>query len=115
MKKALVASLLSIAIATPARATGGMTCETAGPRQVKVALIIGHTVGSPLVSERMLESGKPVEVRSIQWWFDASDLRLLLVDAAATEVTIKAKRNGRNYDGTLSRSGRSRWVRCRES
>ena len=115
MKRAFLLVPLLVAVASPAHATGAMTCQTAGPKPVTVALVIGHTTGSPLVSERMRESGKSVQVRAIQWWFDSSDLRLLLVDAQAAEVTIKAKRNGRNYDGTMVRFGRSRWVRCRES
>jgi hypothetical protein len=115
MKEAIYAVPLALAIASPAQATGGMTCQTAGLKPVKVSLVIGHTAGSPLVSERMLETGKPVPVRSIQWWFDSSELRLLLVDVQAREIRIRTKRSGQNYDGTLVRSGRSRWVRCRES
>ena len=116
MKKACFLLPL-LAMAAPAHATGGMTCRTAGPKPVEVSLVIGHTAGSPLVSGRMVDNGTAIEVRAVQWWLDASELRLLLVDPDATraEVTLKAKKNGRFYDGSLVRGGVSRWVRCRES
>jgi hypothetical protein len=117
MKTSLPFLPLLAAIAAPAQATGGMVCKTAGPKPVQVSLTIGHTVGSPLVSGRLVDRAQSIEVRAVQWWLDASELRLLLVDAQATraEVMLKAKKNGRFYDGTLVRSGRLRWVRCREA
>ena len=117
MTRSLLCLALLLGAAAPAHATGGMTCRTAGPKPVEVSLAIGHTVGSPIVSGRMVDAGTAVEVRAVQWWLDASELRLLLVDADATrpELMLKAKKNGRFYDGTLVRAGRSRWVRCRES
>jgi hypothetical protein len=117
MKKSLIVLPLILAVAVPARATGGMTCKTAGPKPVEAYLVIGHVAGSPLVSGRMTDAGRAVEVRAAQWWFDASELRLRFVDPQATrsELTIEARRNGRYYDGALQRSGVSRWVRCRES
>ena len=117
MKKCFTVLPLLFAAASPAHATGGMTCATAGSNGVHVSLVIGHTAGSPLVSARMDEGGRVVQVRAAQWWLDASELRLLLVDpeAARPELTIKARKNGRYYDGSLIRFGRSRWVRCRES
>ena len=116
MKKSLLFLPVLIAAATPAHATGGMVCKTAGRRPVEVSMVIGHTIGSPLVSARMTEGGRSSDVRAAQWWLDASELRLLLVDPQATrpELTLKAKKNGRFYDGMLVRFGRSRWVRCRE-
>lgn len=117
MKKALPLLPLLLAAASPANATGGMTCRTAGPRPVKISLVIGHAAGSPLVSARMMDGGRVVDVRAPQWWLDRSELRLMLVDPQATrlELTLKARKSGRFYDGTIVRSGRSRWVRCRES
>jgi hypothetical protein len=117
MKKHFFCFALLFAAAAPAHATGGMTCRTAGPKPVEVSLVIGHTVGSPIVSGRMVDAGTAVEVRAVQWWLDSTELRLLLVDSEATrpELMLKAKRNGRFYDGMLVRAGRSRWVRCRES
>jgi hypothetical protein len=31
------------------------------------------------------------------------------------EARLLAKKNGRFYDGSISRGGRTRWVRCREA
>ena len=117
MNKQLLCLPFLLAAAMPAHATSGMVCGTANPNPVEVSLVIGNTVGSPIVSGRLLDAGKSVKVRAVQWWLDASELRLLLVDPDATqhEVLVKAKKNGRFYDGTLVRSGRSRWVRCREA
>jgi hypothetical protein len=116
MKRSVVL-LGPLLAAAPAHATGGMTCKTAGPRPVEVSLVVGHTAGSPLVSGHLADQGRSIEVRAVQWWRDASELRLMLVDpqATRTELTLKAKKNGQFYDGVLVRSGRSRWVRCRES
>jgi hypothetical protein len=117
MKKAFLLLPVLLAAAAPAHATGGMTCRTAGAKPVEVSLVIGHTTGSPLVSGRMMDNGSAIEVRAVQWRLDSSELRLLLVDpqATRTEATLKPKKNGRFYDGSLVRSGRSQWVRCRES
>jgi hypothetical protein len=117
MNKAFLLLPVLLAAAAPAHATSGMTCRTAGAKPVEVTLVIGNTTGSPLVSGRLVDNGSAIEVRAVQWWLDSSELRLLLVDPQATraEVTIKAKKNGRFYDGSLVRAGRSQWVRCRES
>ena len=117
MKKIAYFLALLTGIAAPANATGGMTCRTACSQPIQVSLDIGHTTGSPLVSGRLVDNGSAIEVRAVQWWLDSSELRLLLVDPQATraEVTLRAKKNGRFYDGSLVRSGRSQWVRCRES
>ena len=117
MKKSLTVLPLLLAVPVPAHATGGVTCKTAGQKPIEVSLVIGHAAGSPLVSGRMTDAGRAVEVRAAQWWFDASELRLRFVDPQATrsELTIEARRTGRYYDGALQRSGVSRWVRCRES
>ena len=117
MTKTLLYLPFLLAAGAPAHATSGMVCGTANPNPVEVSIVIGNTTGSPIVSGRLLDSGKSVEVRAVQWWVDASELRLLLVDPEAMreEVLIKAKKNGDFYDGTLVRSGRSRWVRCREA
>lgn len=117
MRKLLLALPFVLLAEARAHATSGMVCSTADPNPVEVSIVIGNTTGSPIVSGRLLDTGKSVEVRAVQWWVDASELRLLLVDPEATreEVLIKAKKNGSFYDGTLARSGRSRWVRCREA
>lgn len=117
MKKLLFALPLALLAATPAQATGGFTCRTAGARPVEVALGFGHTPGAPLFLTRLLDNGRNVPVRAPQWWLDNAELRLLLTDPQSMrrEVIIKARRNGHVYDGSLWRGGKRRWVRCRES
>lgn len=117
MNKYLVVLPLTLMAAVPAQATGGFLCRTAGARPIEVALTIGHVPGSPLVSARLMYSGRNVPAQSAQWWLDDKELRLLLIDPGARQqqLLLKARRNGRAYDGTVWRSGQRRWVRCRES
>ena len=117
MKKLILCAPLLLAIATPAHATGGFVCKTAGPGPIEIGLGFGHVAGSPLISARMTDRGRNVPVRHAQWWLDGRELRLLLTDpnAMRREVIVKARRNGRVYDGSLWRGGKQRWVRCRES
>lgn len=116
MKKAILATLVLAVIATPAQATGGFVCRTAGANPVEVGLGFGHVPGSPLIATRLLDRGRVVPVRQAQWWLDDRELRLLLTDpnAMRREVIVRARRNGHVYDGSLWRGGRQRWVRCRE-
>ncbi len=116
MKKILLAFSLSLA-ASPAFATGGFTCRTAGPNPIEATVGFGHAPGSPLVGSRLAENGRPIPVVHPQWWLDSSELRLVLTDpnAMRREAIIKTRRNGQFYDGSLWRGGKRRWVRCRES
>lgn len=117
MKRLLFAIPVAILAASPAQATGGLTCKTAGPRPVEVSIGFGHVVGAPLIGTRLIDNGRVIAVTSPQWWLEQSELRLLLANAASTqqEALIRARRNGHVYDGTLLRGGKRRWVRCRES
>lgn len=116
MKTIIPATVVLAVIATPAQATGGFVCRTAGANPVEVGLGFGHVPGSPLIATRLLDRGRVVPVRQAQWWLDDRELLLLLTDpnAMRREVIIKARRNGHVYDGSLWRGGRQRWVRCRE-
>ncbi len=116
MDKLPLATVLLLLGATPAHATGGYVCRTAGARPVAVSLGFGHVPGSALISTRLVDHGRPVPVSSAQWWLDERELRVVLVDPGATrrEAIIRARRNGRSYDGSLWRNGRRSWVRCRE-
>ena len=118
MRKALLLLPASIAVASPAHATGGMVCETAGAKPIEVVVGFGHAVGAPLISAstRLVDDGVEVPVTAPQWWLDDKEFRLLLADpnAMRREVVIKARRNGDVYDGSLWRNGKRRWVRCRE-
>ena len=118
MKKLLLALTIAFA-AAPAFATGGLVCQTAGPRPIEVSLGFGHAPGAPLIAEatRLRDNGRTIPVTAPQWWLDNSELRLLLADPTAMrrELILKAKRNGQVYDGSIWRLGKRRWVRCRES
>lgn len=119
MKHAFLLSLLLLGLAGPASATGGFTCRTAGARPIIVSVGFGHVAGSQLLTDvtRLTDHGRNVPVKAPQWWFDNSELRLLLVDpnAIRREAIIKTRRNGHFYDGNLWRAGKRYWVRCRES
>ena len=117
--KTLLTALLILFLAAPALATGGFTCRTAGPRPVVVSVGFGHVPGAPLLTDatRLLDNERNVPVIAPQWWLDDKELRILLADPGGMrrEAIVKAKRNGRGYDGSLWRGGKRRWVRCLES
>ena len=115
MKRLLLALLLLLP-ASPALATGSFLCRTAGARPIELSLGFGHVPGSPLILTRLTENGRPVPVQSAQWSLDNREMRLVLIspDAMREEMTLRARRRGHVYDGTVVRSGRRRWVRCRE-
>lgn len=116
MRRLIIASPLLALSATPAQATGGLVCRTAGERPIEVSLVIGHTVVSSVVSARLVDGSEQVPVAVAQAWLEPDELRLDLVDPQALrhELRLRAKRNGRTLDGTLWRGGKRRWVRCRE-
>src|SRR5688500_8504741 len=103
MKRLLFALPLALLAATPAQATGGFVCRTAGARPVEVAVGFGHVPGSPLIISRLLDQGRQVPVSNAQWWLDNSELRVLLIspDAHRQEVLVRATRKGHVYDGYL--------------
>ena len=116
MKKLLVAVSLALAFATPANATGGLVCRTAGADPIEVGMGFAHAPGGQLIAARLLDNGREVPTRSAQWWLDNEEVRLLLTDpdSLRRELILRARRNGDVYDGSLWRSGKRRWVRCRE-
>jgi len=116
MNKLLIVSLVAAISATPALATGGMVCRTAGPRPIQVSVGFGHVPGAPINLTRLTDNGRNVPVKAPQWWLDDQELRLVLADpdARRREAIIKTTRKGRYYDGSLWRAGKRRWVRCRE-
>jgi hypothetical protein len=117
MKKIILAAVIAAGFASPAIASGGMHCRTAGARPIDVHLGYGHVFGAPLFASSLLDNGRKVPVSHPQWWLDQGELRLVLTrpDAGAEEVRIVAKRSGQVYDGSLWRKGQRRWVRCREA
>lgn len=116
MNARLLPLIAAVMIAAPVQATGGLQCRTAGPNPIEASVGFGHVPGAPLIATRLIEKGLVVPVRPAQWWFDQSELRLLLIgeDALREEVLIRASRNGPVYDGSLWRNDKRRWVRCRE-
>lgn len=107
---------LLLLAATPASATGGLLCRTAGAARIEVRLVIGHTTVTSVVSARLSDGGRDVPVRVAQSWLEPNELRVDLVDMNAVrhEARLRAKRRGGAFDGTLWRAGQARWVRCRE-
>ena len=116
MRALLLPPLALLLIATPAKATGGLTCRTAGTAPIEVSLGFPHGFGAPLFLARLRDSGRDVPVTASQWWLDNDELRLLLFkpNEHQQELLLKARRNGHVYDGSLWRHGKRRWVRCRE-
>jgi hypothetical protein len=113
----LFLALPLVLAATPAQATGGFVCRTAGITPIEVSVGFGHVPGSPLILARLTDNRRQVPVQSAQWWLDNREMRLVLIspDAMRQELVLRARRNGHVYDGSVVRGGRSRWVRCRES
>ena len=109
-------AVAAFGLATPAQATGGLVCRTAGSKPIEVSLGFGHVPGSPLILVRLLDAGRNVPVSAAQWWLDNQEVRVLLISTGALkqELVLRARRTGFVYDGNLWRSGKRRWVRCRE-
>ncbi|QIL02012.1 hypothetical protein G7078_03900 [Sphingomonas sinipercae] len=117
MKIAWLAIPFAAAIAaSPANATGGLVCRTAGTAPVDLSLVIGHAAVSTVVSARLTDNGRGVAVRIGQAWIDPDEVRLDLVDPRAMrhEARLVVKRRAGVYDGSLWRGGKRRWIRCRE-
>jgi hypothetical protein len=116
MKKILVATAFGAFAASPAFATGGLVCRTAGPRPIEVALVISHTAVSSVVSARLTDDGRELPVAVAQSWLEPNELRVDLTDKNALrhEARLRARGKGGTYDGSLWRGGKRHWVRCRE-
>ena len=117
MKKLLLVAAATQLASTPANATGGLLCSTAGARNVSLALVVSHTAVPSIVSARLTDGGREVPVALAQSWLDPAEMRVDLVDPNAMrhEVRLRVTRQGDHYDGSLWRHGKRRWVRCRES
>ena len=116
MKKLLLTLPLVLLPASPAHATGGLVCRTAGPQPIQVAAVVSHTAVSSVVSARLTDRQREVPVAVAQSWLEPNEFRLDLTDRNAVrhELRLRVRRNGRTYDGSLWRSGQRRWVRCQE-
>ncbi|HVM36904.1 MAG TPA: hypothetical protein VM265_00740 [Sphingomicrobium sp.] len=111
-----LAAALAAGLASPALATGGLVCRTAGTTVVESWLVVSHTAVPTVVSARLRDSGRDIPVVLAQAWLERGELRVDLVNRNATrhELRLRARRNGAAYDGALWRNGQRRWVRCRE-
>ena len=116
MRTLLLVAPVSLFLAAPAYATGGLVCRTAGAQSTEVALVVSHTAVSSIVSARLTDNRSEIPVAVAQSWLEPNEVRLDLTDknAARHELRLRAKRNGRFYDGSIWRNGQRRWVRCRE-
>ena len=112
----LIVAVAAFGLTAPAHATGGLVCRTAGARPIEVSLGFGHVPGAQLILVRLLDAGRNVPVSAAQWWLDNQEVRVLLISTGAhkQELLLRAKRTAHVYDGSLWRSGKRRWVRCRE-
>ena len=107
---------LALLAASPAYASGGLVCRTAGPNPVEVSLVIGHTIVPAVAGARLTVGGRGVPVAVAQSWLDAKEVRLELVDpnVMRRELSLRAAKVGAFYDGSVLRGGRKSWIRCRE-
>ena len=111
-------ALLVAAHAQPANATGGLVCQTAKERPIKIVVGFGHGLGSRLFLYKFEERGREVPVEVSQWWIRREEVRLALIspDRMREEASVIANWNEetRSYDGYLLRDGGKRWIRCRD-
>jgi hypothetical protein len=117
MKKLMPLPLIALLFPTPAYATGGLVCRTAGPRPIEVALVISHTAVAAVVSARLTDDGRQIPVALAQSWLEPKEVRVDLTDknAMRQELRLRARANGARYDGSIWRNGQRRWIRCREA
>lgn len=66
MQKLFLAALCSMLAATPAFATGGMICRTAGAHPVELAVVISRTVVASVVSARLTDNGRQIPLAIAQ-------------------------------------------------
>ncbi len=112
----LVLGIAALGLAAPAHATGGLLCRTAGARPIDLRLVISHTAVPAVVSARLIDNRRDVPVALAQSWIEPDEVRVDLVDRNAQrhELRLRARKNGRVYDGSVWRGGKRHWVRCRE-
>lgn len=111
-----LAAIAALGVASPAHATGSLICRTGGARPVEVQMVIGMTAVSHIVQARLYDDGRQVDVSVAQAWLEPGEVRLDLTgpNEERHELRLRAKWNGKTYDGTVWRGGKRRWVRCEE-
>jgi hypothetical protein len=115
MKKLLLVFPFVLATATPAAATQGLTCRTAGGPPIELSLVLGAPPS--ILSPHLRVAGRQVPVVIGQSWIEQTEIRVDLYDPQRLrlELRLKVRRNGWAYDGSAWHGGQRRWVRCRES
>lgn len=110
-------ALSLLILASPAHATGGFVCTTAGKQTIEVAVGFGHVPGAPIVAQRLRVNGREIATSIPQWWFDDKEMNLVMTtpDAMESLLVMRTKRKGWNYDGQVTYRGKTHWIRCKES
>ena len=116
---ALVAATLGL-FSSPANATGGFLCKTAGAEKIELSVGIGHVPGGPLIGHQLKRGERKLDTQAEQWWFNDAEMRILLTDAKTLDrVAIMETRRQKNrwetFDGTITIGGQRHWIRCYES
>ena len=114
----ILIALIAVACAQPAKATGGLVCQTAKERPIKIVLGFGLGFGSGLFLHKLEDSGSEIPVEVSEWWLRGEEVRLALIspDHTREEAIVIANWNEerRSYDGFVLRHRGGRWIRCRE-
>jgi len=117
MNKLLLCPLLAVVAATPAHATSGLTCTSAGPNPIEVGLVIGNNAVPAVGQARLYENGRDIPVSLAQSWIEGGTIRVDLTDPNVErhELRLSVTSKGDVYEGSLWRGGKRHWVRCEES
>lgn len=122
-------ALGSFALASPASATGGLSCRPVRGAGPTIDVVTGHVLVPAIVGITVREGRKTMTAGPIntegnyslvvgQAWFDAQEVRIDLVDTRQTRFEGKLRvrfgtgRGGRIALGSFSRHGRTYRVRC---
>lgn len=115
--------------ASPAAATGGLSCTPVGGAGPRIDLAAGHTVAPAILGVTLRERGRVLSAGPInqagkhplaigQAWYHAEEVRLDLLDARHTRFEAKLRvrfgkgRRSHIASGSLIRNGRTYPVRC---
>lgn len=121
MKPALLAAAALIASATPAHATGTISCRSNSDESVTIDLVIGSLAG-PVIAQARFKSGSREQTTGdggpmlMQAWIDRTTLNADIGDANGEQYVARLRALRRiasgPYIGTLHIGGRTHQVRC---
>ena len=120
MRTILATLAFGLLAASPAHATGGFLCKTAGDTPVELGIGFGHVPGGPLIGHQLKRDGRTVDTRAAQWWLDDAEMRIVLTDADGMERvaemrTERQANSGATFDGYVIVDNKRHWIRCYES